>query len=142
VTTPRRLHLLLVDDDVGYTIFARAAFDHTTDPPLVSVVHDGEAALARLRADDDDDPIDLVLLDLHLPAAGGDETLTELRGDVVGPQVPVIVVSSSDADRDVRAAYKAGANAYITKPTSHAQLVDVAEAICSFWTKTLHPSCG
>ena len=86
---------------------------------------------------------DLVLLDLNLPRKGGLEVLEELRADPALACIPVIVLTSSSAERDVDACYRRGANAFVVKPQELDEFMDLIALIRSFWLDTARlPSAG
>lgn len=81
---------------------------------------------------------DLIFLDLNLPKVDGHEVLARLKGDRVKHLIPVIILSSSRAERDVNRAYEAHANAYIRKPTSLDDLNNAVRGLKAFWIDTVH----
>ena len=126
--------ILLVEDnplDARSTI--RAARKLGVDR-LVEVVTDGQAALERLRVDRAErEPVGLVLLDLNLPGKDGHDVLAEIRSDDALCAIPVVVLTSSHEEVDVRAAYQRGANAYVTKPTQLGDWLRAVATIREFW---------
>lgn len=128
--TTRQARILLVEDnplDVRATLRAaeKLQLDNTID-----VVGDGESALDYLRRGD---PPDLVLLDLNLPGKDGIDVLKEMQADPRLKRVPVVVLTTSDDDADVRKAYDNGANAFVAKPVELEGWLDVAAKIDGFW---------
>ncbi len=79
---------------------------------------------------------DLILLDLNLPKVSGHEVLQRLKDDPDTMRIPVIILSSSSAESDIRRAYEAHANAYLKKPSSLEGLLAAAEHITNFWMRT------
>lgn len=133
--------ILLVEDNPGDIRLLREALDVTEIPHRLHVVTDGNDALdfiyQRAGFDDASQP-DLILLDLNLPQIDGHEVLNELKSDPKHGRIPVIVLSSSSEEGDIRRAYAAGANAYLTKPVDPNELVDRVELIKTFWFSVAH----
>jgi CheY-like chemotaxis protein len=106
----------------------------------LNVVEDGVEALAFLRREGkyaDAEPQDLVLLDLNLPRKDGREVLAEMKSDPDLRRVPVIVLTTSSAEVDIRAAYDLHANCYITKPVDLDHFITVVRSIEDFWLATV-----
>ena len=122
--------LLLVEDNPGDAQLVRMAFAEALASARVSVVTDGEAALARLR---EEGPPDLLLLDLNLPGLTGHEVLESIRTDAALRRLPVVVLSSSDAEADVTRSYELGANSHIAKPGDVDALFALAETLARYW---------
>ena len=100
------------------------------------VVNDGDEALAFLRNEGEhaDAPTpDIVLLDLNLPRKNGDEVLAEVRADPDLARIPVIVLTSSEAQEDVAQSYELQANAYLTKPVDPSEFIEVVKSFKQFW---------
>ncbi|MFC4436914.1 MULTISPECIES: response regulator [Natrialbaceae] len=128
--------ILLVEDNPGDIRLLREALDVTEIPHRLHVVTDGNDALDFIYRRDgfeDASQPDLILLDLNLPQTDGHEVLNELKSDPEHGRIPVIVLSSSSEEGDIRRAYAAGANAYLTKPVDPNELVDRVELIETFW---------
>ena len=128
--------VLLVEDNPSDVALARHLFGAVAVPVHLSVAHDGEEAVTLLRrraGGGDGDCPDLVLLDLNLPRMSGLEVLGELKADERLQRIPVIVLTTSSAERDVHAAYSRHANAYVTKPVDLDQFIHVIGAIERFW---------
>jgi two-component system, chemotaxis family, response regulator Rcp1 len=122
--------ILLVEDNPGDAQLVRMAFAEALPTARVSVVTDGEAALARLR---EEGPPDLLLLDLNLPGLTGHEVLESIRADAALRLLPVVVLSSSDAEADVTRSYELGANSHIAKPGDVDALFALAETLARYW---------
>ncbi|MGH7686580.1 MAG: response regulator [Candidatus Dormibacteria bacterium] len=104
----------------------------------VSVAHDGEEALdfLRRRGKHADAPRpDLVLLDLNLPRKDGREVLEEVKGDPELHRIPVIVLTTSSAERDILLSYNMHANCYIKKPIEYDEFMSAIKGLENFWTK-------
>lgn len=126
--------ILLVEDnpvDVDLTLraFARRQLTHP-----VLVARDGEEALDWVPRWEAGERLPLViLLDLNMPRIGGLDVLRRLKGHALCRAIPVVVLTTSAEDRDVRAAYGLGANSYIVKPLDFEKFMDVAEQIHLYW---------
>src|SRR5205807_1904068 len=113
------VRILVVEDNPADLYLIRASLSLGEIPKQLSVVTDGEKALEFLSRSGEftDAPKpDLILLDLNLPKVDGREVLDRIKADPEWRHIPVIVLSTSDADRDVSGAYEHHANCYLTKP--------------------------
>ena len=123
-TDPAKLRVvdvLLVEDDPGDVLMTREAFEASRMPNTLHVVGDGEQAMHFLRKTNDFTGAPrpaLILLDLNLPRRNGLEVLAELKADNDLLTIPVVVLTTSQAEADIAASYRLHANAYITKPPS------------------------
>jgi CheY-like chemotaxis protein len=132
----RPTEVLMVEDNPGDVLLTREAFKDSVSPPRLSVVGDGEEAIAFLRRKGkygDAPRPDLVLLDLNLPKKSGREVLEEIKADPDLRRIPVIVLTSSAADKDILQCYDLQANSFITKPVDLSQFEAVVEAMRAFW---------
>ena len=105
------------------------------------VVSDGVEALSFLRKEGvykDDLTPDIVLLDLNLPKKDGREVLVEIKNDEQLNHIPVIVLTTSESDEDIRMSYKNHANSYVTKPINFKDFVEIMQSIKSFWFHTVN----
>ncbi len=128
--------ILLVEDNQGDVRLTVEALRATGVACHLSAVSDGDAALRFLRREGDQTgaPVpDLILLDLNLPVRDGREVLAQVKADPELRRIPVIVLTSSEAERDVRAAYEGGANCCVTKPLHLDEFLRVVGAITDFW---------
>ncbi|MBM4040796.1 MAG: response regulator [Planctomycetes bacterium] len=134
--TDRPAEILLVEDNPGDVALTRAALREGKVTNNLYTVSDGEAALAYLygRGEYADLPRpDLVLLDLNLPKKDGREVLAEMKGSPELRSIPVVILTSSEADEDILRAYDLNVNCYITKPVGFARFMEVVRSIGSFW---------
>jgi CheY-like chemotaxis protein len=134
--TARVVELLLVEDNPGDVELTRESLDEAKVRNRLSVVSDGVEALAFLRREGayrDAPRPDLVLLDLNLPRMDGREVLAEIKADPVLRTIPTVVLTTSEAERDILAAYRLHANAYIVKPVDLDQFLGVVRSIEGFW---------
>lgn len=133
-TRDRCLNILLVDDDEVDVMNVKRAFAkaHITNP--LYVAHDGLQALEQLRAGDFQCDRRLVLLDLNMPRMNGIEFLRELRKDPVLHATPVVVLTTSDDERDKVDAYNLNVAGYLLKPVTFASFVEIMAALNKYWT--------
>ena len=130
------IEILLVEDDPGDVLMTREAFEDHKVTNRLTVVTNGEDAIAYLRRQGryaDAPTPDLVLLDLNLPRRDGREVLADIKGDPDLRRIPVVVLTTSDAEEDVVAAYDLHANAYVRKPVDFEQFVSAVRAIDDFF---------
>lgn len=128
--------VLLVEDNEGDVAHVQRAFEDRDLPGTLYVVRSGTAALDWLfqRQEYADEPRpDLVLLDLNLPGADGHEVLATARSDPSLQTLPIVVLTSSQSEEDVREAYAEHANACVRKPIDPAEFGDRIEATATFW---------
>jgi len=128
--------VLLVEDDPGDVLMTREAFGHFRIRNNLHVVGDGEQALNFLRRTGDyvDMPRPgLILLDLNLPRRNGLEVLAELKTDADLMTIPVVVLTTSQAEEDILRSYALHANAYISKPVDFERFIGVIGQIDDFF---------
>ncbi|HTD07270.1 MAG TPA: response regulator [Solirubrobacteraceae bacterium] len=139
------ISVLLVDDDPGDVLLVREAFEDHKVGNLLSVVSDGAEALQYVRREGTYDSAtrpDLILLDLNLPRKSGIEVLDEIKSDPALCTIPVVVLTTSEAEEDIVRAYKLHANAYITKPVDFEQFTKIVHQIDDFFIGLVKlPSC-
>jgi CheY-like chemotaxis protein len=130
------VEILLVEDNPSDVLLTQIAMKECKIANRLHVAKDGEVALQFLRRTGDagDAPRpDLVLLDLNLPRMDGRELLREIKSDPALRTIPVVVLTTSDAEGDVVRSYDLHANAYITKPLDMEQFIRVVRGIDEFW---------
>jgi|GEM_PF-261263 Response regulators consisting of a CheY-like receiver domain and a winged-helix DNA-binding domain len=126
-------HLLLVEDNPGDAFLLQQALKEAGFPYTMTVASDGDQALRSLSGATDRKIPDLVLLDLNLPGKSGHEILREIKQNSSTRRIPVIVLSSSEAESDLALAYDLHANCYVHKPIGLNEMFRVAEQIALFW---------
>ncbi|MBO2456053.1 response regulator [Actinomadura violacea] len=132
----RPIEVLLVEDDPGDVLLTTEAFEHNKVANKLHVVNDGEQAMAFLRREGEYEGAprpDLVLLDLNLPRKDGREVLSEVKADEDLRSIPIVVLTTSEADEDILRSYHLHANAYVTKPVDFEQFVSVVRRIDDFF---------
>lgn len=130
------IHVLLVEDDPGDVLITREAFAENKVRNHLSVVNDGVKALQFLRKEGDYARAlrpDLILLDLNLPKMDGYEVLANIKSDGDLQRIPVVVLTTSDAEEDVLRSYDLHANAYVTKPVDFERFLGVVRQIDDFF---------
>ncbi len=130
--------ILLVEDDAGDTELLRESFRRSTAAHnQLLVASTGADALALLNgsAGNDRSSIGLVLLDLTLPDTSGHELLTQIRAIPECRHIPVVVLTGSTNDDDMRRSYASGANAYLIKPVDMGRFIRMVNLLDEFWVK-------
>ncbi len=132
----RIMEILLVEDNPGDARLAAEAFKEGRVQTHLHVVQDGIEAMSFLRRQGPYEVAprpDLVLLDLNLPRKDGREVLAEIKQDSALRRIPVIVLTTSQAESDVTRSYDLHANCYIVKPVDFDRFIDVVKGIEDFW---------
>ncbi|GDX10525.1 response regulator [Verrucomicrobiota bacterium] len=132
----RTVEILLVDDNIGDVVLTKEALKGAEFPNRVSVVRDGCEALEFLRRTGkfaNASRPDLILLDINMPRKNGCEVLEEVRSDEDLRLIPIVILTSSEAEDDIRRSYELGANCFVTKPADLDEMVRVVQAINHFW---------
>jgi CheY-like chemotaxis protein len=141
VTEAQPIEVLLVEDDPGDVQLTREAFEEHKVRNRLTVVSDGVDALAYLRRDPSVYPDavrpDLILLDLNLPRVDGREVLQEIKADPELRRIPVVVLTTSQADEDIVRSYNLHANAYVTKPVDFDRFIAVVRQIDEFFVSVV-----
>lgn len=128
--------ILLVEDNPGDVRLTQEALKDVGTETNVKVVGDGDDAMAYLRREGEHAEAsrpDMVLLDLNLPGKDGREVLAEIKGDPNLRRIPVVVLTISQAERDVLESYDLHANSYITKPLDQDQFNVVLRQVQAYW---------
>jgi len=136
ITNGRPIEILLVEDNSTDVMLTRAALEQAKMRNNLHVARDGVEAMAFLRKEDKYAQMprpDLILLDLNMPRKDGREVLTEVKADDTLKYIPVVVLTTSQAQEDVIKAYGLHANCYISKPVDFEQFTNVVRAIDNFW---------
>lgn len=130
------LEILLVEDDPADVELTTEALVDSKLLTNLHVVSDGVEAMAFVRKEGphkDAPTPDLILLDLNMPKKDGRQVLNELKSDDRFRAIPVVVLTTSDAEEDILKSYNLGANCYVTKPVGLDQFVKVVDSIEGFW---------
>ncbi|MFB2771966.1 response regulator [Pelatocladus sp. BLCC-F211] len=130
------IEILLIEDNPGDVELTKIALEDSKISVNLNVVEDGVEAIAFLRREGKYTQVphpDIVLLDLNLPKKDGREVLAEIKADEKLKRIPVVVLTTSQAEEDVLKVYNLSANCYITKPVDFDQFVKIVQSIENFW---------
>lgn len=136
---PRNFQILLVEDDPGDAELTRIGLARTGADLDLKVVGNGQDALRYLRHEGGYANVqrpNLILLDLNLPGLSGKEVLQTVKQEQDFKSIPVVVLTTSDADEDISGTYALGANCYVRKPSDLDQFMQMVEQVQHFWLKT------
>ena len=137
---PAIIDVLLVEDDPGDVLMTREAFEEHKLRNTLHVVNDGVDAVAVVRREGpyaDAPRPGLILLDLNLPKKDGREVLREIKADESLRAIPVVVLTTSEAEEDVLRSYDLHANAYVTKPVDFERFIEVVRQIDEFFVSVV-----
>lgn len=130
------IEILLVEDNPGDARLTQEALKEGKIHTNLRVARDGIEAMAVLRREApfaDAVRPDLILLDLNLPKKDGREVLAEIRADPALKRIPVVVLTTSEAEQDILRAYDLHCNCYITKPVDLDRFITILQSIENFW---------
>lgn len=133
--------ILLVEDNADDEQLTLRAMRQSEVPNIIRVARDGAEAIDHLYGPNASRLPDLILLDLKLPKLGGLEVLKRIRSEETTRAMPVVVLTSSDEERDIVESYNLGANSYIRKPVDFDEFIDGVRQLGVYWL-TLNRSKG
>ncbi len=139
----KSITILMAEDDVGDRLLVKEALKEAGWDHELCFVPDGEELMDYLhhRGRYVEPALSprpgLILLDLNMPKKDGREALAEIKGDPNLRSIPVVVLTTSEAERDIVCAYELGVNSYITKPVAFEELVEVMKVLHQFWFQTV-----
>jgi two-component system, chemotaxis family, response regulator Rcp1 len=134
------IDILLIEDNPGDILLIKEALKEGQTPNRLTIIGDGETALSFLRKEGEHKKSshpDVILLDLNMPRKDGREVLAEIKTDSELKHIPVVILTSSEAQQDIVNAYNLQANCYITKPTDLKKFFSIVKLIDDFWLKTV-----
>ncbi|KAB1153252.1 response regulator [Micromonospora sp. DT46] len=138
--TPSPVRILVVDDDPGDVLMIEEALADSDVEKVIDVVSDGQEAMEFLRREGrhtDARRPDVILLDLNMPRMDGRQVLGEVKGDEDLRTIPIVVLTTSNADTDIVGSYTLQANAYVTKPIDLDDFNDVVRRIDEFFGRVV-----
>jgi CheY-like chemotaxis protein len=132
----REVNILIVEDNYPDVLLAKEVLIEAKVKNKLNVVDDGEKAMEYLLKKEDyvnATTPDLILLDLNLPKKDGREVLIEIKDNSELKRIPVVILTTSEAEEDIVNMYEHHANAYITKPVDFNQFIEVIKSLENFW---------
>lgn len=135
----RPVHILLIEDNPGDVRLTQEAFKEGQMDITMSVVMDGVEAVKFLKKEDEyaeSEVPDLILLDLNLPKMDGREVLEVIKSTPALKRIPVVVLTTSNAEQDILKSYNLHVNCYINKPVDFDKFFDIIQKIEDFWLST------
>ncbi len=126
--------ILLVEDNADDEHLTLRAMRQSEVPNIIRVARDGAEAIEHLFGDGASRRLpDLILLDLKLPKISGREVLQRIRSEASTRTLPVVILTSSDEERDIVESYSLGANSYIRKPVDFDEFIDAVKQLGLYW---------
>jgi DNA-binding response OmpR family regulator len=136
------VHILLVEDNMDHVFLARKAINGEMGSDVrVHQVSNAEDAIEFLHQSgkfQDAPRPDLVLVDVQLPGKDGFWVVRNIKADQLLQSIPVVILTSSDAEHDIQYGYECGTNVYVCRPTGTNEFADRLKAIPAFWTRVAH----
>jgi CheY-like chemotaxis protein len=133
--------IIIAEDDEDDYLLTKEAFKEAGANNPIRWVKDGEELiqfLNKVSVDDEErENIGMILLDLNMPKKDGREALKEIRSSPLWRRIPVLILTTSNAESDILNAYDLGANSYIQKPIRFPELVEVAKSVIDYWFNTV-----
>jgi CheY-like chemotaxis protein len=139
VKSTNPVNILLIEDNPGDVRLTQEAFKEGSIDIKLDVVMDGVEAIKYLKKEspyEQADTPDLVLLDLNLPKKDGREVLHEIKTDNNLKRIPVVVLTTSNAQQDILKSYNLHVNCYVNKPVDFDKFFDIIQKIEDFWLST------
>jgi len=130
------VEILLAEDNPGDVKLTKMALEQGEFRNSLHVVNDGVETMEFLRSEGEyaDTPMpDLLLLDLNMPKKDGQQVMADMDADPKLTRIPVVVLTSSDAEEDIVRSYELSANAYLTKPVEFDGFVEIVKRLGDFW---------
>lgn len=132
----KAVEILLIEDNPGDVRLTIEALKESKIINNLQVVEDGIEALSYLKKEGiykDKPRPDLIILDLNLPKKDGREVLAEIKSNDIFKQIPIVILTTSEAEEDIIKSYELHANCYITKPVNMEQFIKVVKSVSNFW---------
>ena len=133
--------ILIAEDNPGDRTLLETAFKESGIHNRLFFAEDGQELINYMNEEivysDVNKSSYLILLDLNMPRLNGMETLRIVKGDRRFKQIPVVVLTSSGREEDVRDSYQLGANSYVTKPSDYSEFLDLAKLLKKYWLRNV-----
>ncbi len=134
----QKAQILIAEDDLDDQLLLKSAFKDNKIDCQVTFVSDGEQLLTYLKDSiATSTPPHLILLDLNMPKIDGREVLQQIRNDASLSHIPVLIISTSSAEGEIKTAYSLGASAYLVKPASYEKLLLLVKNLSAFYFETV-----
>ncbi len=137
------LHILMIDDSEQDIMLISEALNNSGIVKSLKALHNGEEALKYLRKESPFESStlpDLILMDINMPVMDGHETLEHIKTNEQLKHIPVIMLTTSSAEKDIKKAYQHYSNSYIVKPYAFSDLGSIVETIRDYWLNTVRLS--
>jgi len=144
----KMISILMADDDEDDRMMAEEAMEEIDSCGQIRFAENGQELLQKLRDCSPEGAVqkirpDIILLDLNMPVKDGREALQEIKADPDLRQIPVVILTTSNAEEDISLTYDLGASSFITKPSSYEGLVKIMQSLTSYWANvTTCPDAG
>ena len=130
----RIAHIMLVEDNISDQVMVERALEDGKIACDLTILSNGQKALESLREMVLLDTLpDLILMDINMPVLDGKQTLQEIRTDAELKHLPVVMLTTSNRDKDVLESYRLGVNAYLTKPVLDSEFIKTIQQLENFW---------
>jgi len=130
----RKAHIMLVEDNISDQVMVERALEDGKIACELTILSNGKKALESLRAMVLLDTFpDLILMDINMPVMDGKQTLQEIRADADLKHLPVVMLTTSNRDKDILESYRLGVNAYLTKPVLDSEFIKTIQQLENFW---------
>jgi CheY-like chemotaxis protein len=132
----KEIEILLIEDNEGDIILTLEALKEARIKNRISVLRDGDQVIKYLKKQGEYANVetpDLILLDINLPKMDGKEVLQRIKSDSQLMVIPVVMLTTSDSEKDIMESYQSHANCYITKPVDYKNFMDVIQTFKDFW---------
>ena len=139
------IEILLIEDNLGDNRLTTEVFKEAQVPNNIHIVTNGMAAMEYLKRENDFKLAvrpDIIFLDLNIPKKDGREILMEIKEDPKLKCIPIIVLTTSNSELDIKSTYAHYANAYITKPIDLNKFIEVIKSIEEYWLRTVELPTG
>jgi CheY-like chemotaxis protein len=136
IAKTRQVTILVAEDDEDDRFLVKEAFAANGKDANLQFVNDGQELMDYLLKTDNPLP-EIIIMDLNMPRKGGHEALQEIKDHKSLQQIPVVVLSTSSMEKDIKQSYQLGANSYICKPKSYSDFLDIAKAFDKYWFNTV-----
>jgi CheY-like chemotaxis protein len=137
----KEINILLVEDNEGDIVLTVEALNEAKINNTVIVLRDGEEALKYLMKEEpyqNAETPNLIFLDINLPKIDGKEVLAKIKNHDLLKVIPVVILTTSDSEKDILDSYTNHANCYITKPVDFKKFMEVIHRIKDFWISIVH----